>query len=91
MLRRERVHTPVTGRCYEPGTNKTREVVMAKKFNGIHASNILGFQICRGCKETIFAAVGATPVPGGVLFKWHCDLCDCRFETVKSVEEEAAA
>ena len=64
---------------------------MAKKFNGIHASNILGFQICRGCNETVFAAVGATPVPGGVLFKWHCDICDCRFETVKSVEEEATA
>jgi transcriptional regulator NrdR family protein len=64
---------------------------MSKKLDAMHASNILGFQQCRSCKETIFAAVGAAPVPGGVLFKWHCDLCDHRFETVETIEEEAAA
>jgi hypothetical protein len=62
---------------------------MATKLDGIHASNILGFQKCCGCKETIFAAVGATLVPGGVLFKWHCDLCGERFETVEPVQAAA--
>jgi hypothetical protein len=62
-----------------------------RKFDGVHASYFLGFQQCRNCKETIYAAVGATRVPGGVLFKWRCDLCDHQFETVQSTEEGAAA
>jgi hypothetical protein len=62
-----------------------------RKFDGIHAANFLGFQQCRQCKETIFAAVGAMPVPGGILFKWRCDLCDHQFETVQAAGEQVAA
>ena len=61
-----------------------------RKFDGIHASYFLGFQQCRQCKETIFAAVGAAPVPGGVLFKWRCDLCDHQFETIQAADDIAA-
>jgi hypothetical protein len=74
------------------GLNKNREGGMSnRKFDGVHASYFLGFQQCRNCKETIYAAVGATRVPGGVLFKWRCDLCDHQFETVQSTVEGAAA
>ena len=47
-----------------------------RKFDGVHASYFLGIQQCRNCKETIYAAIGATRVSSGVLFKWRCDLCD---------------
>jgi hypothetical protein len=62
-----------------------------RTIDGVHASYFLGFQQCRNCKETIYAAVGATLLPGSILFKWGCDLCDHQFETVRPVEEGAAA
>jgi hypothetical protein len=65
--------------------------MLNRKVDGLHASYFLAFQQCLNCKDTIYVAVGATPVPGGVLFKWHCDLCDHQFETVQSPEEGAAA
>jgi C4-type Zn-finger protein len=51
--------------------------------------SILKFHDCPACKETIFAAEGATFAPLAVIFKWCCDLCGHQFETVEPVEEAA--
>ena len=62
-----------------------------KKFDGVHASYFLALKECAKCRETIFAAEGATLVPAGVEFQWHCDLCGYKFKTIDAVEIEAAA
>jgi len=53
------------------------------------AGTILKFHDCPACKETIFAAEGATFTPFAVMFTWQCDLCGHRFETVEPLEQAA--
>jgi hypothetical protein len=63
---------------------------MSKTLDGIHASYFLALKECPKCKETIFAAEGATLVPSAVAFSWRCDLCDHVFQTIEPFEEAAA-
>jgi transcriptional regulator NrdR family protein len=62
----------------------------ARSIDAINASYFLALKQCQSCHGEIFAAVGAERVRDVIKYRWHCDLCDHRFETVESVEEVAA-
>lgn len=51
---------------------------------------VLKLHVCPACKETIFAAEGATFSQFVVVFRWHCDLCGHRFETAEPLGQVAA-
>jgi len=62
-----------------------------RKFDAVHASYFLATKRCPECRETIFAAVGAQRVRGAIKYRWHCDLCEYKFESVESLDEDVAA
>jgi hypothetical protein len=64
---------------------------MADPSNGISPSYILHFKDCPNCHETIFAALGATPLPNGIKFQWRCDLCGHEFETLEWLQDHPEA
>jgi hypothetical protein len=78
------IHAP------RPKTKIDGRSSMAIKDDGSKPSTyFLKFRDCPACKETVFAAEGATFAPSVVMFEWHCDLCGHRFETVEPVVEAA--
>ena len=62
-----------------------------RKFDAVHTSYFLATKRCPKCREAIFAAVGAQRVRNVIKYRWHCDLCEYKFESVESLDEDVAA